>query len=126
MSDPTTNSPQRAPEYALHRHLDGVNDAGDITDEAKGMLMQDYEDAIIQVVPSASGNPAVSVLFWSGEAGKFIPEHTALDFAAAGAGVAWEARVKANGRRLFAYVTSGIGGADECHIYVSGFRRDQV
>lgn len=129
MSDRTYQNPERAPEYALHRHFAGLlagGDTGDIDNPDRGILMQDYDDAAVQVVPSAGANPAISVLFWGEGAGKFIAEHTALEFAAKGAGVAWETRVAAKGRRMFVYISSGVGVGEECHIYVSGFRPDQV
>jgi hypothetical protein len=125
MAVKTYPSPQRAPDYVLHRYVFGANDSLPHTVKEDGILMQDYEDANIIVVPHEDAAPAVSVLFWSEAKGAFVPEHTPVNFAAKADGVAWAARVKALGRRMFVAVTAGMAAGEECQIFVSGFNPHQ-
>lgn len=124
MADETKGSPQRAPDFALHRIVT-ANDSLPVDEKKNGMLMQDYQHAVVQVVPSGGDNPVVSVLFWSEEADEFVPEHTALDYAAKGANTPWQIEVACYGRSMLVAVTAG-SGAGETKIYVSGFNPSQV
>jgi hypothetical protein len=118
-------SPQKSPDFALHRESIDANDgAGPHTDVTRGINMDGYEHAIIQVLPDAGDAPVVEVLFWSPEAGRFVSEHTALTFAAKAAGVPWQAVVPVYGRVMFVQITSGIvAGGDGTKIAVAGFNR---
>lgn len=126
MGERTYQSPKRAPEYVLHRDILGANDSLPETNPDRGIVMQDYEDANIVVVPHANAAPAVSVLFWSEKAEQFVPEHTPIDFTAKADGVSWGATFKAKGRRMFVAVTAGMAGGEDCKIYVSGYNPEQV
>jgi hypothetical protein len=120
MADKQT-SPQRAPKYALYREVSAAADSLPETQVTLGMNMGELQRALIQVIPSASANPAVAVLWWSAEAGKFIQENVALTKSGAGAGVAYEFTVEANGRIMFVAVTGGITTGDTVKICVAGF-----
>lgn len=121
-----SNSAQVAPNYGLHRDNITVADVlATLTTKAHGINMGAYRLANIQIAPkTGSGNPTVDVLFWSEQLGKFIPQHTALTFAAAGAGVAWEATVESNGRIIMVALTGTLtGGID---VLVSGYELDHT
>jgi hypothetical protein len=126
MSGQTSQSPLRAPEYALHRHVIDANDTLPEQIKGRGIVMQDAQFANILVVPTAGADPAVSVLFWSEEAGEFAKPNPALDFAAKGAGVAWSAAVQAFGRRMFVAVTAGMAADEEVKVFVGDFKTSQV
>jgi len=116
----TKRSPDLAPEYALHRVVK-ADDSAAPTDKKLGMNMHSHEFANIQVVPSgASSNPAVEVLIWSENAGKFIKQNTALSKTGLGAGIPYEFSFSCYGRIFFAMVT-GITGGESVSVLVSGF-----
>lgn len=109
------SSPQRAPSYALHRDASGA-DTPPQTARTKGMNMQGYEYAHIQVIPGVGVNPNTTIYWWSEEASKFILEHTSIAKAGIGAGVAYEFTVECRGRILYASLSAGAA-----KVYVSGF-----
>lgn len=114
-----TSSPQKAPDYVLHRNAITTADTLPETNSKKCMNMSSYEYAHIQVVPAAGVNPNVAVLWWSEAAGKFVQEHTAITKAGVGAGVGYEFTVEPCGRKMFVAITAVSGGA--VSVYVSGF-----
>jgi hypothetical protein len=118
----TTRSPQRAPLRALHRLLVGAsNDPAAITNVKQGMNMKGYSKCVIQVVPSGGANPALEVLFWSEELGKFISEAPANTKTAAGVDTPQEYSVDCFGRIIFVRVTAGhSAGAHTTRVFVSG------
>jgi len=118
----TKGSPQLAPGYALYREVD-ANDPASITDRSKGINMGDHRFANIQVVPSGGANPAAEVLWWSEEASAFIPEHTALTFAAKGANTSWETSVECRGRIMFVKLSSISAGLVK--VFVGGSSVDK-
>jgi len=122
MADKLYGSPQMAPEYVLHRHLEGAADGASEIIMQHGINMAGFEWANIQVVPSAMASPVVQVLFWSEEAAKYIVDHTEIEFLAKGDGVAWEASIDARGRKIFVKVVSGVPAGQECKIFVAGYR----
>lgn len=118
----TKRSPELAPEYALHRVVTTDDDPdAPPTNKALGMNMHSHEFANIQVIPHGeTTNPAVSVLFWSEAAGKFINQNSALTKAGAGAAVPYEFSFSVYGRVIFVEVT-GIAVNETCDVYVGGF-----
>lgn len=116
-----TNSPQIAPDYGKHRDNVSVADVlASLTTKNHGINMGGYRLANVQIVPKGgAGNPTVNVLFWSEGQGKFVPDHTALTFAALGAGLGWETTIEANGRIMMVALTGTLtGGID---VFVSGY-----
>ena len=113
-------TPSLAPTYVEHRFMDGANDTLPIITIASGIDMSGYRRCNIQVVPDATANPTVRVQFWSVKEGAFIDDHSALAFAAKGAGVAYDLTIDCNGRRMLVAVTAGVGGGEEAWVYVSG------
>jgi hypothetical protein len=83
--------------------------------------MAGYEEAIIEVLPITSGgNPAVDIYWWSEAFDGWIQDHTAVSFAAAGAGVEWTATVACKHRRMFVRLSGTLtGGVD---VRVAGHR----
>jgi len=119
------SAPKRAPEFVTHRFLDNANDPLNVTDKATGINMAGKRYAAIQVHPDGGSNPAVSVHFWSEAFGKFVQEHTALDFAAKGVDVPWATTVECLGRIMLVKITGGnydaIPAGKKCRILVAGF-----
>jgi len=122
MSLVNQSSPKQAPEFVHHRFLEEANDPADVTTRGSGINMQGNRFALIDVKPEGGATPAVSVHFWSASVGKFLAEHTSIDFAAKAANVGWQAVVECLGRIMLVKVTSGNGGAGEkTTISVAGF-----
>lgn len=119
MGEKTYQSPGNAPEYNLHREVAAADAAAD-TVKNHGMVMQDYEYANIQVVPTGGANPDIEVLVWCEEAGAFISEHDALVFGGAGVDTPYEVEVEVRGRRIWIMVPTMAAGS--CKIFVGGFR----
>jgi len=115
-----SSSPSTSPVFTIHRVVKDSADAGDITNRALGMNMHGYRSGAIRVVPSANANPIVEVLFWSGEAGKFISRVHAVETGAFGAGVAFDLSFRAFGGVVFVRVKSGVGSGDTITILVAG------
>jgi len=121
MSEETKRSPSHAPDYALHRYLNGASDTPPETAIQHGINMLGYEKANIQVVPDAAADPSIKVQFWSVKSDKFIDDHSAVSFAGKGAGKPYEVTVDCNGRVMFVLVPTGVTTGQECWVYVSGF-----
>lgn len=128
MADTPTQSPILAPEYNLHRIVKDANDAGTIDDGRRGMNMQSYSHAHVQILPSGGANPDVKILFFSPELGEFIAPHPDQEIAFAGAGpdVPYDFSFEPRGRKFFVFVTSGVSAADVVKIFVAGFNVERV
>lgn len=115
-------SPNKAPEYAIHR--ENVVAVDTIANVAKGdgINCANYKYAHVQVIPKlASGaNPTVAVYWWSEAAGKFAQENPALTKAGVGANAPYEFTVECRGRRMFIAVSVMASGSVDS-ILVSGF-----
>lgn len=115
-------SPQRAPDYAIHR--EGVTTVDTIADYKRGdgINMANYQFAHVQVIPKpASGaDPTATVYWWSEAAGEFIQEHTPLAKAGVGANVPYEFTVECRGRIMFVAITTMAAG-EVNYVLVSGF-----
>jgi hypothetical protein len=108
-------------EWNLHRqNVDAAESLPSTATKAQGMNMYGYDDAIIEVLPSGTANPTITVLFWSERASAYVREHTNLQFAGVGADVPFHVRVPCRGRRMFVAVTTLAGGAVD--IAVAGAR----
>lgn len=117
------SSPKIAPEYVHNRHVT-ANDATPETVKSRGINMKDCRFADIQIVPdgtSTKANPVVEIQYWCDAKGEFISEHTALSFAAKGAGAAWHAQVESHGRIMFIKIVSGIAATQWVDVYVTSF-----
>lgn len=112
-------SPQRVPEYVYYRNVAAVDVLADL-EEKHGMNMAGYDYAHIQVVP-VTGNPTVTVLWWSDGANKFIQEHTAISKTGVGDGIPYEFTVECRGRIMMVAVTVMTAGSAK--IYVGGYGR---
>lgn len=115
-------SPNKAPEYAVHRENITAVDTIANFKRGDGINMANYKYAHIQVIPKpASGaNPTVAVYWWSEAAGKFAQENPALTKAGVGANAPYEFTVECGGRRMFIAVTVLAVGEVE-NILVSGY-----
>lgn len=119
-------SPQRSPEFVLHRHAEGIG--GEIVafvTKDRGILMQDYQYALIEVIPIDDANPELTLYFWSEEASAWITNHTAVTFAGKGVNVAWAAVIPVYGQRILIAFTGGPADGST-KVMVSGFHPDQV
>lgn len=117
----TQSSPQKAPNYALYRDV-AAADVLPIADRAKGINMDGYEYAHIQVIPAGGADPTAQVQWWSSDGnGKFVQEHTALSKAGVGADTPFEFTVECRGRIMGVFLTTLAAGTAK--IYVSGFNR---
>jgi len=110
-----------SPDFQLYRTVTDAADSLPETDIDKGLNTADYEDLIIEVVPTGC-DPTIEVLFWSESASAFIKEHTAMSYAGIGSGVAFQVRVNSFGRKLFVAVTGTIGAGDVIVLNVAGWR----
>ena len=113
-------TPSMAPNFALHRDLLTNNDTLPHATQADGINMKGFNKAVIQVVPDTNVDPTLNILFWSDEASAFVPDHTPLNFAGQGIGVAFDLQVNCHGRDMFVAVTAGMVGAETCKISVAG------
>jgi hypothetical protein len=116
----TTQSPELAPEYALHREGVAVVDVIANVAKTQGMNMATYERAHIQVIPSGGADPTVRVHWWSEEAGRFVVDKDYIAVAGEGANTPYEFTVNCRGRRMFVAITVLAGGT--ANVRVSGFR----
>lgn len=96
--------------WPLHREAVAAADSLPETNKARGMNMQGYDTAIVDVIPADGANPTVDVLFWSERAGQFVREHTNLQFAGVGVDTPFQFRVEARGRIMFVAVTTIAAG----------------
>jgi len=86
--------------------------------------MSGFKSGVVRVVPSAAARPIVEVLFWSGEAGKFVSRVYAIESGGFAAGVAFDLPFKAFGGIAFVKVVGGIASGDTVTILVAGAQRD--
>lgn len=111
---------EKAPGFSLYRNVT-ADDSLPLTDPKLALNTCETEDLTIMVLPGATSNPAVSILFWSEEASKYVVAHgSGYTFAAKGAGVPWVATVKCYGMKVAVAVTGGMVGGETCKILVSG------
>lgn len=117
---PMSSSPSTSPVFTIHRIVKDSADAGDITNRALGMNMHGYKTGVLRVVPSANANPIIEVLFWSGEAGKFVSRVYPVESGAFGDGAAFDLSFKAFGSVVFVKVRSGVDSGDTVTVTMAG------
>jgi len=122
MSDRLYGAADKAPRYLQHRFVAGAADTLPETVKAHGIVLEDFEYAHIQIVPSAGADPEATVQFWCESAGAFIDDVNEISYPAKGVGVAWEMSIPVRGRIIFVSLTSGIGVGDSCKVFVAGYR----
>lgn len=110
-----------SPEFTLYRTASDADDSLPMTDSKQGLSTADYEDVILEVVPSGV-DPDIEILFWSEAAGKFVKENTAITYSGIGSDTPYQVRVKTLGRRIFVAVSGGLGAGDTVAIYAAGWR----
>lgn len=125
-------SPQKAPEYAIHREVSAIDTLPE-TNQKHGMNMIGYDYANIQVIPDSTdppeiqeipeggGSVVVQVLWWCEEVAQFISEQEPIVKPGIGVDVPYEFTVPCYGRVMFVAVTTLTAGT--CKIYVSGFNK---
>ena len=116
----TTQSPELAPKYALHREDVAAADVIANVAKGNGMNMETYEKAHIQVAPAGGANPSVRVYWWSEELSVFVVDKNLSVVAGEGANTGYEFTVDCRGRRMFVAVTTIAAGTAK--VLVSGFR----
>jgi len=116
------NTPEKAPDYSIHREAVAAPDVIANVVRAHGINMSGYDEAHIQVVPSGGANPNVAVYWWSENAGVFVQEHTAIAKSGVGVNTPYEFTVKSKGRIMFVAVATIAAGV--CDVLVSGFNRE--
>lgn len=128
---PTTRSPSQVSGdgtnsdegWSLHREGVTAVDTLPLTGVAakkRGMNMQGYDTALIEVMPSGTANPTVTVLYWSQRLERFVREHTNLVFTGVGADTPFQFSVECRGRVMFVAVTTLAAGS--VNIGVAGAR----
>lgn len=123
---PPTSNIYTAPTYSIHREGITAADAN-VSGFVKkhGCNAASYKYAHIQVIPTSTADPEVTVWWWSDQANSYIQEHTAITKAGAGAATPYEFTINTMGRIFFVQV-SALAGAGTVNIMVSGFERIQL
>lgn len=122
IEDKAVNSaPRHSPIFTEHRDVTAI-DTGAITTRGWGMVMAGFEKAIIRVLPTATADITIDIMFWSDEAGvagQFVAANPAIQRVGAGAGVPYDYVVDVYGKTIFVYITGTIGTGTK--VQVAGF-----
>jgi len=115
-------TPAAAPDWALNRVVTAQD--ADFARRGHGVAISEYEKLRFAVTPmtanpmtdesaepGGAGNPSIEIMIWSEPAKRFVPMHTPITRAGAGAGVPFVVDVpNANGATIGCFVTNAISG----------------